>query len=99
VLIVAGNLTVDPADIDRLQGAAAEMMAATRQEDGCIEYVFSVSMADPGTVQIFEIWESAEALEAHFTQPHMATFQAALADLTVTGSSLHRYEIASSAPL
>jgi quinol monooxygenase YgiN len=99
MLIVAGNITVDPADVDRLRQAAADMMAATRQEKGCIEYVFSVSMADPGTVQIYEIWETGDDLEAHFKAPHMATFQAALADLTITGRDLHRYEIASSQPM
>lgn len=99
MLIVAGNLTIDPADVDTLRAAATEMMAATHQESGCIEYVFSVSVADPGTVQIFEIWESAADLDAHFNEPHMATFQAALANITITGSSLHRYEVASSEPM
>lgn len=75
------------------------MMAATHQEPGNIEYVFSISVADPGNVQIFEIWETAEDLEKHFTLPHMATFQAVMAELTVTGRNIHRYEISSSEPL
>lgn len=99
MLIVAGSITVDPADVDRLSEAAAAMMAATHEEPGNVEYVFSVSVADPGNVQIFEVWESAEDLEKHFTLPHMATFRAAMAELNVTGRSIHRYEISSSEPL
>ena len=99
MLIVAGTITIDPADVDRLRSAAAEMMAATREEAGNIEYVFSVSVADPGSVQIFEIWESAADLENHMTLPHMATFRASLQDLTITGRNLSRYEIASSEPM
>lgn len=99
MLIVAGNIHVDPADVDRLRTAAAEMMTATRQEPGNIEYVFSVSVADPGTVQIFEVWEAAEDLEKHFTLPHMDTFQSVLKDITITGRDLNRYEVASSAPM
>jgi len=30
---------------------------------------------------------------------HMATYRAALADLTITGREIHRYEIASTHPL
>ena len=99
MLIVAGTIKVDPADVSRLSAAAAEMMAATHEEPGCIEYVFSISVADPGNVQIFEVWESAEDLEKHFTLPHMATFQTTLKDLTITGRSLHRYEVASFEPM
>ena len=99
MLIVAGTITIDPADADKLRPAAAAMMAATREEPGNIEYVFSISVADPGSVQIFEVWESAEDLEKHFTLPHMATFQAALKDITITGRNLNRYEVASHEPM
>jgi len=99
MLIVAGNIQIDPADVERLRAAAADMMAATHQEPGCIEYVFSVSVSDPGAVQIFEVWESGADLEAHFEMPHMATFRALMADLTVSDRSITRYEVSSSAPL
>ncbi len=99
MLIVAGTITIDPADIDQMRNAAAEMMAATHEEPGNIEYVFSVSVADPGSVQVFEVWESAADLEKHFTLPHMATFRAALQDLNITGRDLIRHEVASSEPM
>ena len=99
MLIVAGTITIDPADVDRMRVAAAEMMAATHEEPGCIEYVFSISVADPGTVNIFEVWESAADLEAHFEMPHMATFRETLSTLTITDRSISRYEVSSSAPM
>ena len=99
MLIVAGTINVDPADVDQLRVAAAEMMAATHKEPGNVEYVFSVSVADPGNVQIFEVWESGEDLEKHFTLPHMDTFQSMLKNITITGRSLHRYEVASFEPM
>jgi len=99
MLIVAGNITIDPAHVDQLRSAAAAMMAATLEEPGCVEYVFSVSVADPGTVQIFEIWESAEDLEKHFEMPHMATFRETMGRLNVTGRDLSRYEVASHEPM
>jgi len=99
MLIIAGTINVDPDDVERLSAAAAEMMAATHEEPGCIEYVFSVSVADPGAVQIFEVWESGEDLDKHFEMPHMATFREALGSVTITGRDLNRYEVSSSAPM
>ncbi|MFT5267795.1 MAG: quinol monooxygenase YgiN [Acidimicrobiales bacterium] len=99
MLIVAGTINIDPADGDRLRIAAADMMAATHEEPGNIEYVFSVNVVDPGSIQIFEVWESGEDLEKHFTLPHMATFRETLAEITIIGTNLHRYEVASHEPM
>ena len=99
MLIVAGTISIDPDHVEQLRGAAATMMEATLKEPGCIEYVFSVSVADPGNVQIFEIWESAEDLDKHFTMPHMAVFGESLSQITITGRDLHRYEVASREPM
>ena len=99
MLIVAGTITIDPADAEALRPAAAAMMAATHREPGCHQYVFSVSVADPSRIQVFEVWESAEDLAAHFEMPHMATFREVMGGLTVTGRDIMRYEISSAEPL
>jgi len=99
MLIVAGTITIDPADVDALRAAASTMMEETHKEPGCHEYIFSISVADPGVVTIFEVWESAAHLEAHFEVPHMATFRQAMSTMTVTGRNLHRYEVASFEPM
>ena len=99
MLIVAGTITVDPDQVDELRDAATVMMAATLQETGCHQYVFSESLAAAGTIQIFEIWQSADELAAHFETPHMATFQRALQNLTVHSRELHRYEVANIAKM
>lgn len=99
MLIVAGTINIDPADVERLREAASAMMAATHQEPGCQKYEFSIGVADPGAVQIFEVWDSAADLEAHFEMPHMKVFREAMATMTVTGRDLHRYEVSSSEPM
>lgn len=99
MLIVAGTISIDPAHVELLRSAATTMMAATLEEPGCIQYVFSVSVADPGNVQIFEVWESAQDLEAHFAMPHMDVFREALGQITITGRDIARYEVASHEPM
>ena len=99
MLIVAGTITIDPAHVDDLRSAADVMMAATLQETGCHEYRFSESLSSPGTIQIFEIWQSEDELAAHFETPHMATFRRALGNLDVKSRELHRYEVANIAKM
>lgn len=99
MLIIAGTIDVNPEQVDTLMSAAIDMMRATLQEDGCHAYSFTVDQLTPGRIRLFEKWESQEALEAHFVVPHMATFQSTMAGLSVTGTDLLKYEIASEGPV
>ncbi len=92
MLIVSGTFSFPPEDVARLLPAANAMAEATRQEDGCIEYEFSERIDEPGKIRLFERWESALHLAAHFETDHMATWRAALGDVTVLGRSIDKYE-------
>ena len=99
MLIVAGTIMVDPGHVEKLRAAVIDMVMATRGEEGCHEYVFSEALDDRGRIEIFEVWESADHLQAHFETEHMAEFQTALADLHIIDRDLKRYEVASSEPM
>lgn len=99
MLIVAGTISVNPEHVDELRDACDVMVRATLQEAGCHSYSFSQSLTDPGTVQIFEIWQSPEELEAHFATPHMATFRRVLDGIEITDRDIHRYEVANIAKM
>lgn len=98
-IIIAGKITLDPAKRDEMLAAAAVLMAATHEEPGNIEYVFSADAKDADTVRVFEKWEAEDALGPHFTAPHMVEFQGKMGDFGVTGADLLKYEIASEGPL
>ena len=99
MLVIAGTVSIDPANVETATEAAIVMMQETRKEPGCISYTFSASLEEPGTYRIFEEWESQEALDAHFTAPHMATFQKAMGGMGVRAMEVQRYEIAKVGPL
>lgn len=99
MLIVAGEIEIDPDRREEAIDAAREMMEATRREAGCLAYTFSADLADPGRFRIFEEWESQAALDAHFATPHMAAFQGRVAGLGVRGMRIRKYEVASVGPL
>jgi quinol monooxygenase YgiN len=92
MIMIEGWLRLTAADIDRLRPAAVTMLAATRQEDGCLEYAFSQDLADPDLFRIVERWRDEAALAAHFQTPHMAAFQRALGSATNRGASMKMYD-------
>ena len=99
MIVIAGRISIDPANRDQAVAAAIEMMGATRQEPGCISYTFSADLVDPGAFRVFEEWESPEALTAHFASPHMARFQSVIPTLGVRDIAIQRYEVASVGPV
>lgn len=49
------------------------VLAAIRNEDGCLTYDYYFSADDPKLLALYEEWTSAEHQRIHMTQPHMAT--------------------------
>ncbi len=99
MLVIAGEIEIDPNKREAAAAAALRMMAETRKEVGCISYSLSGDLAQSGLFRIFEEWESQQALDAHFASPHMATFQAAVGGLGVKRMKIQRYEVSAVGPL
>jgi len=99
MLIVAGEIEIDPAHRERAIAAALEMMEATRREPGSISYTFSGDLAHAGRFRIFEEWQSQADLDLHFASPHMAAFQRRVAELGVKGMKVQKYQVASVGPV
>jgi len=49
------------------------VLAASRNENGCLTYDYYDSVEDGKTMVLYEEWESAEHQKIHMTQPHMKT--------------------------
>ncbi len=85
---------------DDLLALVRELVPKVLEEDGCLEYGPTVdvqtSMEIQGYVRehvlvMVERWESVDALKAHMTVPHMATFLAEAKEM-VQGLSLQILE-------
>jgi quinol monooxygenase YgiN len=99
MLIVAGTIVIDPAKRPAAEVAFEKMRAATLKEPGCIAYQAYVDRNDPGVLFLFEKWESAEALNAHFATPHMADFGGAMATFGVKETDVRRFDVGSETKL
>jgi len=63
MIIVAGSLTVEPSGRDAYLEGCRDVVAAARDADGCLDYALSADLLEPGRINVFERWESAQDLE------------------------------------
>ncbi len=91
MLIVLGTARLGDDALAEGRAALETMIAASRAEEGCIDYAYSVDLLDRGVLRIMEKWASEAALAAHFTTPHMAAFQHALGELEITISEVVKF--------
>jgi quinol monooxygenase YgiN len=92
MIVIAGDIHLDPKDREAAIKAALEMMAASAKENGCIHYRFYADLEDPGRLHVYEEWQSPAALEAHGKSPHMAKWRSVLAGLTVRARAIKKFE-------
>ena len=98
-VVVAGWIDFDPAERDAALDAFAVVVAASREEPGCIDYAFTPDPDDPGRVRVFEHWVSDAALVEHLTLPHVLALRGAIAGLTRTGRQMTHHTVAVSRPM
>jgi quinol monooxygenase YgiN len=85
----SGSLYVNAVDIDVVPGEIDHYLAALREngaasvkeEPGCHAFNITVSQKDPNHVFIFEVYDSAAALEAHRATDHFKKYAATTKDM------------------
>jgi quinol monooxygenase YgiN len=99
VIIVAGHMTIDPAQRDAALAAIAAGVSATRQEVGNLDYRFSPDLDDPNRFNILERWEDEDAMNAHMASSHLAEFMTAIVPCLGGSAEVVRYDVSGSSPL
>lgn len=99
MLIVLAKAKLGAGALDALKAPIADMVAASNAEDGCLGYSFTTDVLDPSIMHIVEKWQDEAALAAHFAAPHMATFQAAIAEVDITILEAIKYHADDGAPV
>lgn len=96
MLIISGVFEIRADKREDAFAVIRTMVAATEQEPGCITYRFYEDISQANRVLVYEEWESAENLAAHFETPHMAVFRAAIPDILVGSPKIMRHDVAES---
>jgi quinol monooxygenase YgiN len=65
MIIVSGQLHVDPAEREAFLAARVPIMAHAREAKGCIDFSLSADALDLGRVNVYERWDSRDDLMAY----------------------------------
>jgi quinol monooxygenase YgiN len=71
MIAVLGSFRFPPEAVEQARPLMRAVIAATRAEAGCRAYSYAEDVAEPGLFRVTELWDSREALTAHFDTAHM----------------------------
>lgn len=63
MVIVAGHILVDPAVRERYLDGCGGVVEQARRAPGCLDYSIGADLNEPGRINVYERWESREAVE------------------------------------
>ena len=94
MVIVAGHITVDPEQRETYLAGCMSVVEKARRADGCLDFAITADLLDPGRVNLFERWESQEAVKAFRRKAPRNKQSAAMLSVSVA-----EYDIADVRPL
>ena len=94
MLIVAGHVTVDPEQRESYLAGSRRTVEMARQADGCLDFAITADVLDPGRINLFERWESHEAVKTFRRRAPRNRRRAAMLSVSVA-----EYDIADVRPL
>jgi len=98
-LLITGTIRLPPENLAEARRTMRAMIAASRGEDGCMDYAYAEDVADPGLIRISERWRDRESLARHFATPHLAAWRAAWPRLEISDRRLTLYEVGDPEPI
>jgi quinol monooxygenase YgiN len=99
MIVTIGRVTSDADKRDDMVRIGQAVAAASRQEPGCISYRVYEDTEVENDFVFVEEWESEEALQRHFAEPHVAEFMRAIPAATVGAPDVKFHTVASSMDL
>lgn len=92
MIIVSGEIQIDPASEEAFLAEVANLVPATLAEPGCSAYSFWKHTNQPGAFHVFEEWATDEALGAHLATAHYRSFGRAMRGFGVVKVDVQRYD-------
>lgn len=92
-LRVVARVGVRPEKLVETLDAFNALVAATREEPGCIRYEVLQNIVDPLEITFVEEWADAESLERHFATEHFSSVAARAEELFTAPADIRRYSV------
>ena len=100
IAVEAAITIADPATRQALLERTAPIQQATRDDEpGCIVYCFAADPCVDDLIQVYELWESEEALAAHFHHPNYTDMRNMLGAGGLVSAVSRKHRIDATAPV
>lgn len=91
MVVIVAQFTVKKGMIDAFMKEVAPLIAATRKESGCIDYILHQDVKTPEDFAFIEHWKDQPSVDAHMNAPHFKEIVPKLNALRVAPSVVHLY--------
>ena len=100
IAIEASIYLNDPAVRDAAVAESVRYQQATRDDEpGCLVYCFAADPCVADHIQVYELWENAETLAAHFDHPNYHNMRELLGKFGLKSAVSRKHLITKSAPV
>ena len=99
MIVAVGRVQTDADKREALMRVGQVVASASRKEAGCISYRLYEDTELENEFVFVEEWESSEALQRHFTTPHVGEFMRAIPATIVGPPDVKFHTIASTMDL
>ena len=91
MIVLHAVFPIDPAERERALALFAELVEASNEEPGVIDYRAAADLEDPNVIRFVEVYEDEAATEAHRNTAHFETLKDALPDLLAGEPEIRRF--------
>lgn len=93
MIAVLGSFRLPTEALGEARPLMRAVIEATLAEPGCRGYSYAEDVAEPGLFRVAELWDSREALSAHFESPHMKAWAEQRSALGLFDRHIAAYEV------
>jgi quinol monooxygenase YgiN len=98
MIVVRFKVQSKPDKAERLMAALNDVIAPSRQIEGCIEFDIARCLDDPNSFIATEVFEDRDALDRQEGQSQVATVLSMLPDVVTTEPVVTIYDVSSAQP-
>lgn len=99
MIVLHASFPIDPDHREEALELADDLVDASNEEPGVIDYRATVDVQDEHTLRFFERYEDEAAFEAHSESDHFQAFEERLPDLLAGEPDVRRFEVESATEL
>lgn len=98
-IVISAQIDLDPARRDEALRSAQKWIDGALSQAGCIHYDWSADLNNPSRVNVFEEWESEDALASHFAGPQYAGMLGHIGQSGLIGAVSAKYRVDAKGPV